>query len=235
MADHLIFVAESGYEQHKPHLWTETSVSIVSNGVDVDRFRPGVDGHIRAELEIDDDLPLIGFVGSFVPRKRPELFVEAAKEYLRESDGHFVMVGQDPEGIGEKIRRQLAGTRFEDDITLFGFREDIPAVAAALDLLVLTSTSDGEGLPRTPIEAMAAGTPVVTTDSGGVSEAVVDGVTGRVLDADPTPKELSDAMESVTNPNSRPQYAEAARNNAIENFSSRSVAEMTVKIYETLT
>jgi glycosyltransferase involved in cell wall biosynthesis len=60
-----------------------------------------------------------------------------------------------------------------------GFRRDVPERLAAAQLFVLISK--WEGLPRSIIEAMRAGLPVIATEVGGVREAVVDGITGFVI------------------------------------------------------
>jgi glycosyltransferase involved in cell wall biosynthesis len=67
-------------------------------------------------------------------------------------------------------------------LTWTGFRRDIPDVCFASDVVALTS--DNEGTPVSLIEALAAGTPVVSTNVGGVASVVRDGHTGLLAGAD---------------------------------------------------
>ncbi len=62
-----------------------------------------------------------------------------------------------------------------------GWRADMPAVYAGLDIVALSSLN--EGTPMTLLEAMAAGKPVVATDVGGVRDIVEDGVNGLLVGA----------------------------------------------------
>jgi glycosyltransferase involved in cell wall biosynthesis len=64
-------------------------------------------------------------------------------------------------------------------VHFLGWRGDMPALYAGLDLVLLTS--DNEGMPTSIIEAMAAGKPVVATDVGGVRSLVADGETGFLV------------------------------------------------------
>ena len=64
-------------------------------------------------------------------------------------------------------------------MVLTGLRSDVPRLLAAMDVFVLAS--QWEGLPRTLLQAMATGVPVVATDADGVAEVVRDGVTGRLV------------------------------------------------------
>ena len=80
-------------------------------------------------------------------------------------DASFLMVGDGP-----SFEEAVASTEDEPRIHVVGFRDDIETAYAAMDVLVLASA--WEGLPRTVLEAGAAGVPVVSTDVSGVSEVV---------------------------------------------------------------
>jgi len=235
LSDHLVFVSESGYQYHQSHLANQVSTSVVHNGVDTDRFHPDNGGDLRQELGIVEETPLFGFIGDLVPRKRPLLFVEAAVKYLQENHGQFVLAGKTSNEIKNKIHTRLSKEGLEEHVTLLGFRDDIENIAASIDVLILTSTESGEAFPRTPLEAMASGTPVVTTSTAGVSEAVIDGETGCVLQSDPNPQEIAAVMESIaTDEKSREIYSKKSRENILENFSSRCVTKRIEDIYRCL-
>jgi glycosyltransferase involved in cell wall biosynthesis len=153
-------------------------ISIIPSGIDVDRFRnlPSRE-EARRSFGISADGPVAGWVGRHFPQKRPEVVLEVARRLVRTMpEASFLMVGDGP-----SFEEAVASTEDEPRIHVVGFRNDIETAYAAMDLLVLASA--WEGLPRTVLEAGAAGVPVVSTDVSGVSEVVKDGETGRLTPA----------------------------------------------------
>jgi glycosyltransferase involved in cell wall biosynthesis len=93
----------------------------------------------------------------------------------------------------------------------------MPAVMSASDVVVLTS--DNEGTPVSLIEAQAAGLPVVSTDVGGVSSAVVDGRTGRLVEPDDE-RGFAVAVEGfLADPGSAREFGARGREHVVERFS----------------
>src|SRR5207249_119758 len=104
--------------------------------------------------------------------------LEAARLISRtRPDARFLIVGEGPmrSGIESEIVREGISNR----VHVLGMRKDAQRLIQVLDVLVLTSTS--EGLPNVLLEAAVAGTPVVTTAAGGAAEVVLDGETGFVV------------------------------------------------------
>jgi glycosyltransferase involved in cell wall biosynthesis len=90
-------------------------------------------------------------------------------------------------------RIQVLG--LENHVTLTGYRSDIPELLGLLDIFTLP-TFNHEGLPRSILEAMAMGLPVVTTDIRGCREAVIEGQTGFIVPPQNT-DQLSAALEKL--------------------------------------
>lgn len=156
--------------------WGRT-VTII-NAVDTREFHPGVPrAPFRRELGVADGVPLVGIVGRIGLGKGHEHFVEAAVRLLRGgADAHFAIVGDplfdEDAWRAEALRRAVKDAGVEDRIRLVGYRRDVPEVMRGLDVLVLAS--DAEPCGRVLFEAMASGTAVVATDSGGTPEIVRD-------------------------------------------------------------
>lgn len=233
-ADHLIFVAESNKHKFDSERLEKTNHSVIHNGVDTGEFVPRSDNSIRSSLDIPCDAPLVGFVGNLVKRKRPELFVEAAMNALDErNDIHFLVVGKDTNATGQALQNSVKERGYGKNFHFLGYRSDMPHIMASLDLLVLTSTRHGEAFPRVPLEAMACKTPVITTDTAGVSEVVVDGKNGILLDTDPTADVISDSMlELISNDELRSDMAEQGRATIQQDFSVGTVTASIVNIYD---
>ena len=126
-----------------------------------------------------DDEVLATFVGRFVPVKRLDLLMRAfAVARAEQAPVVLALVGDGDERPKiEALARELDLT---NHVRFLGYRGDMPMIAAAGDLAVLSS--DNEGTPVSLIEAAASGSPAVATDVGGVSEVVAPS-TGRLVPA----------------------------------------------------
>jgi glycosyltransferase involved in cell wall biosynthesis len=122
---------------------------------------------------------VITLIGRLSSPKTPDVFVDAAAIVLkRHPDTRFLVVGDGAkrEALAAQIERLGIGT----DVLMLGLRTDVAEIVAASDILVHSSLR--EGLPKTVLEAMAAGKPVIGTNVGGVPAVVDDGVTGLLVE-----------------------------------------------------
>ena len=135
---------------------------------------------LRAELGVGSDETLLAFVGRIVPIKRLDLLLRAfARAQADGARAHLAVVGDGEERAGfEAMARDL---RLDGTVSFLGYSRDLPRIAAAADVAVLSS--DNEGTPVWLIEAGAAGRPAIATDVGGTSE-VVTPQTGIVVPPD---------------------------------------------------
>ncbi len=148
--------------------------------VDLSEFDSSNREAVRRELGVEDDAPLVGWVGRLDRKKRVEDFIEAAAIVQRaDRRARFVVIGGPdafmPEYAGELAERAqrlgLAGT-----LLFLGDRPDVSRLLSGLDIFVWLSR--GEGMPHVISEAGAAGLPVVATRDNGTQEQITDGVTG---------------------------------------------------------
>jgi glycosyltransferase involved in cell wall biosynthesis len=148
----------------------ETDIAVVPNGIDTDRFRP--DGPTNDLIETGD--PTILFVGRLVGGKRPNDAL-AAIERVRDShpDARLVFAGDGP--LRTDLKRRAADSDLGSAVELLGAipYEEMPKLYRAADLFVLPSRA--EGLPRTVLEALSTGVPVVTSDLRQL-RSIVEGV-----------------------------------------------------------
>lgn len=129
-------------------------------------------------LRIPAGAPVVGTVGNFKAQKAPMDFIRAAARIARRVPAaRFVMVG---DGEQRAEAERLAGSLgLAGRVTFTGWRRDIPDLLHAFDVFALSSLF--EGLPRSVLQAAAAGLPVVATDANGTPEAVDEGRTGYVV------------------------------------------------------
>jgi glycosyltransferase involved in cell wall biosynthesis len=151
-------------------------ITTIRNGVNLERFRRADSAAARAALGLPADARIVGTVGRLVPVKDQATLVDAVAELGRGGvPATLVIAGDGPERARLEARAAERGV----DLRLLGYRPDVEQVLGALDVFVLSSTS--EGLSNTILEAMAAGRPVVATRVGGAEEMIADGVTGVLV------------------------------------------------------
>ena len=159
----------------------------IGNGVDPSAFGGALRAHEAAGFREEWGLgsgPVVGFVGRIVREKGAIEFVRAAGVVKRRVSGaKFVMVGEplesDRDGCRDEVLRLRQELGLGADLVLTGYRKDVPAILASLDLFALPSYR--EGMPRALLEAMATGLPVVATSIRGCREEVADGETGILV------------------------------------------------------
>ena len=161
-------------------------VEAIGNGVDPARFRPAGEGDaerqvLRAEMGASPEDVVVLMVGRLVAEKGyPELF-----EAMKQLDGmHLWVVGKRLESdhassVAEAIDGIRQNPALDGRIHFLDYRDDVDRLMRAVDLFTLPSHR--EGMPRSIIEAMMTGLPVVATDIRGSREEVVEGETGFLV------------------------------------------------------
>ena len=145
--------------------------SVVRLGLDLEPFasiEQAAGADLRTELGFADDEVLLTFVGRIVPIKRLDLLLRAFARARADANVHLAVVGDgETRPEFERLTTELG---ISEAVSFLGYRRDLPRIAAAADLAVLSS--DNEGTPISLIEAGAAGRPAVATNVGGVAEVV---------------------------------------------------------------
>ena len=221
---HVLFTqAEEDAETARRHgLCRGGVVEAIGNGVTPDNFLRPIDpdalaekrAAVRAALDTPADVVVVMMVGRLVAEKGyPELFAA-----MRDTDAVLW-------AVGERLASDHAGgvtvPADAPQIMALGHRDDVPDLLHAADIFVLPSHR--EGMPRSIIEAMMAGLPVVATDIRGSREEVVDGETGRLV---PVADEqaLSRALQDlVSDPALRQRMGEAGCRRARELYDEQKV------------
>lgn len=213
----------------------------VYNGVDLRAFSPDRDGtEFRHAHRIASDAPLVGLVAHLTPWKGHLVFLEAcALITARRPECRFVIVGapvygtEGHAGYEESVAQTVRELGLQDRVLLAGFEENMPAVMAALDILVQAST-EPEPFGRVLIEAMASARPVIATRGGGTSEVVAEGETGLLV----PPRDagaLADAVLRLLDDSAlREKLGRAGRERAEALFGADRHAAEVMAVYEEL-
>ena len=192
-------------------------------GVDIVEFHPGPE---------PAGTVVVSLVARMLKDKGVLEFIEAAR-ILKASgvEANFDLVGGIDKGNPTTLTRsQLESWSREGVINWLGQQDDIPKVLAESHIVCLPSYR--EGLPKSLIEALAAGKPVVTTDVPGCREVVRHQENGLLVEPR-NPKALADALRTlITNKELRQQYGAAGRVRAENEFSNELITSQTFSVYE---
>lgn len=168
--------------------------SIVYNGFPCPplRDRLAARAQMIKAFGIDAGAKLVAVVGALHPGKDHLTFLAAAEQVARRvEEAVFLIVGTGSESYTNLIRQRIRDLQFDSKVRLLGWRDDIPDLLAAIDVLVISSEQESFGL--TAIEALAMETPVVATRCGGPEEVVADGDTGLLVPVK-DPRAMADAI-----------------------------------------
>lgn len=170
------------------------------------------------------DAIVIGNVANLNPMKGQQWLVEAAVRLKqREPRISVLLLGAQYPHHSAHVDRiveiaEAGGFTRGEDFVLHDPGSQVHRFIHALDLFCLTSEPRSEGIPTVILEAMAAGLPVVATDVAGVSEAVIEGVTGSIVPPRDT-EAITAALETlVASPELRSAYSTAAHARAQTEF-----------------
>lgn len=144
-------------------------IVVIPNGIDTSRFAPDAwtRALVRSELDVADDAVLVVSLARFVPEKDHETLLRALALFV--ASGPVTMAflaGDDPLGALPALQRLSVDLGLAEVVRFSPPRNDVEAIMNAADVLVLSSVS--EGMPNVVLEALACGTPVVSTDAGDV-------------------------------------------------------------------
>ncbi len=229
--DKLIVV--SNYDKQKGldnRIGKENQYSLIRYGIEYAEF--GIkDQNIRRELGINTNDLVVCMVSCFKPQKSPQDFIRLAFLVNKAlPDVRFLLVG---DGIlRKKIERLIRKFNLEKQVTLTGWRRDIPRILSAIDVFVLTSL--WEGLPTSALESMASSKAIVSTHTGGVAEIIVEGKVGFLVLPGDINKMSERLVVLLKDNNLRMQMGQNARESLNFDFALTNMIDNSQNLYENL-
>lgn len=219
--------------------YLEREATVIHHGIDCALFSPVEDREsLRASLDLPPEGPLVGCFGRIRHQKGNDLFVKAMISVFSEvPHGKALMMGRatdEHKTYLQDLKDEVAAAGLSDRIL---FRDEVPIDQLslhfqALDLYIAPQRWEGFGL--TPLEAMACGAPVVATRVGAFEELIKDGVTSNLVDVDDVSAITTNLRRLLIDDEMRADFAKAARENAVTNFSIEKEAASILRIYHHL-
>ena len=193
-------------------------VLCIHNGIDIAHFAPRRNDSLRRVRGIGPDVVMVGALGNVRPAKGYEVLVRAIAQCI--ACGlrvRLLIAGDDRNPLAEELRSLAEALGLDDSIEFVGFVDDAATFLNGLDLLVVSSHTEGFSLAAA--QAQACGLAVISTRCGGPEEILEDGVTGVLVppgDADA----LHRAIRSLVGDSAaRDRMGTAGRLRAVDRFS----------------
>lgn len=189
----------------------------------------------RRELGINDQRPLIGIIGEVVKRKGHIYLIRALPEILRAyPDAQIALVGRFKrrERETQALRDFLAEQRLYRKIIWIGRRNNVQDFLAAMDVCVVPSIEEPLGLVA--IEAQAAGTPVVVSDTGGLTEIVTHEQNGLVVPVKDSSAIAANVVRLLRDPDFATQLVANGRASVAERFAPEKLVLQVVDVLESV-
>jgi len=213
------------------------SVEVVYDEVDTAEFSPDLfhKPFLRQRLGFPEKAFVLLLIARFAPNKRHALAIRAAEEVKRfVPDMILVLKGESfgDSSTAEEIMRLVRTRGLSDWIRIIPFVNDIRELYVAADALILCS--EREALGRCVVEAMAMGTPVIVSDSGGTHEIIDHGNTGYVVHGENLQKWAEQIVEVARDERLRESIGRNARAFARKKLDSRISARRVMAIYDAI-
>ena len=218
----IISCAQQAATVHQKIGYKKNKFITIPNGYNFDQFcvKEADINTLSTSLNLPNNVPILGLVARFDPQKDHHNLIQALKiVHDQNVPFHCLLIGKDISSDNQELFSWVEQAGLIERISLLEQRDDIPLIMHRLD--IHTSSSYGEAFPNVLAEAMACGTPCVTTNVGDA--ALIVGDTGWVVPPSDS-KALANAIltalkEKEENPSAWQARKQAARQRIIDNFS----------------
>ncbi len=188
----------------------------IAPGIDIEHFKAADASALRHSLGLTEKKVIVS-VGRLVHRKGQDFLIESMPQILKQvPDAHLLLVGQGP--YREHLEKLVRKHSIEKNVSFIGRIQykDLPGYICVGDIFAMPSRSrfaglEVEGLGIVYLEASACGLPVIAGESGGAPDAVIEGVTGFVVDGTNTEQIAKRAIQLLLDEKLRISMGSAGR------------------------
>ncbi|VAW52102.1 hypothetical protein MNBD_GAMMA05-634 [hydrothermal vent metagenome] len=230
--DHAIAVSKSVYNWViASGKYCKNDVTVVYNGITTPDSYQEVDyKSLKNEISYDYQLTYLCSVGRLSEQKNYTLLFQLLAE-LKRTDWRLLLVGDGEQR--EQLTKQASSLDIDNNIIFLGQRDDVDKIMQLSDIFVLSSK--WEGFPYVVIEALSNGLPVISTDVGGIHEAITNGDTGYLFNIDDDNNNYIYTLEKLISDSSlRDKMSVKCKKMFIDNFIISKMFESTDEIYSKL-
>ena len=228
MSDAVTVVSADLKRETLDHFNVKKEIQTVPNFIDMSLYQQIIDEKLRSNFAKKEEF-VITHISNFRKVKRVKDVVKIFEKVNNEIPCKLLMIGDGPERIkAEQLSRELG---LENKVRFLGKIRMIDKMLAISDIFILPSETESFGLVA--LEAMASRTPVISTNSGGISEVNIEGKTGFLSDVGDVDKMAEDTISLLKNP----ELLERFKSNALlhaKSFALKNVLPKYNIIYQSL-
>jgi len=204
-------------------------LTVVHDGIDADRFPFKSKTHkLRPLLKLSEDAIVIGNTSAIAPHKDYFTFADTASVILKTlPQAYFVIIGSGP--LEQEIKDYIKQKGLVENITLMGFRNDVPELLPDFDIFLMTSKT--EGLGTSILDAYACNVPVVATIAGGIIEIVEAGITGLLAEVGHA-EQLAQQVIFILNDDALRKEIIKNASEKVKSFTVEQMSDKTMVIYK---
>ncbi|SKB84625.1 N-acetyl-alpha-D-glucosaminyl L-malate synthase BshA [Parapedobacter luteus] len=204
-SDGVTAVSQNLKEETLSYFDVQREIRVIPNFVDLDRFSLKPRQHFKQAIAPGDERILV-HTSNFRKVKRTTDVIRIFKKVQQEVPSKLLMVGDGPERTAaEQLSRELG---VANDIRFLGKQDAIEEILSVSDLFIIPSGSESFGLAA--LEAMACKVPVISSNTGGLPELNIDGVTGFLSDVGDVDSMAANAIHILEDSARLAQFKEAA-------------------------
>lgn len=209
--------------------YPKTSAEVIRRGVPIKSVdKNGLFNQLRIEMGFDEKVKIAIHIGNFSPEKNHKFLLDIFDELKIENPNiKLICVGSG--FLYEEFKESIKKRGLEKTVYQLGFRKDIPELLASSDCLVLSSKI--EGVPGVILEAGVQKTPSIATNVGGVSEVLINGKTGYLINDFNRQEFKSKLVQLMQNDALRIEFGQNAYNMISNGFDPKKNAKRFEKLY----
>jgi glycosyltransferase involved in cell wall biosynthesis len=210
---------------------SDRRIFVAHSSIDPQRFRQATGDHLLSEFDIKANQKVVINVAHLAGHKGQIYLVRAIPHVLAKlPDTKFFIIGKGE--LLEELKETASMLGLKRELVFTGFRQDVGAFYKIADLFVMSSIQ--EGLGTAVLDALALGKPVVAAKAGGIPEIIIDGETGRLVEA-ANPLALAQGIiELLSRTDCAKKMAERGKKVVQENFSIDSMVDKNLAVYRQL-
>ena len=229
-AQHLIVMSEEMKADVRTLGVPDDRMTVLYNSIFLEDYPPiESEKASRDALGVPHGAPTVAVIGRVSPEKGQTLFVEMARKVLAgKPDARFLIVGDGPGAPA--LRQRIEALGLQGRILLTGFLSDPRNAYGALDVLVISSST--EGLPNVLLEAFAFGKPVVATRVGGIPEVLQDGASGYLVDSGDSDALAQRVSHLLDHPELARGMGRAGRDTVVKRFAFQDRTRRLERLYD---
>lgn len=207
----------------------------IYDAVDVNEFASKTNQNLlHKEYNLEPNVKIVGNIAGLTDQKDIYTFIDTAKKILETKPAalhvKFIVIGDGE--LKNDLSAYIKALELEDSVFFTGFRNNVSDLLPELDVLLMTSIS--EGLPLTIYEAFASKVPVVSTKAGGIAEVVIENKTGFVTELKDSKSLAEKVLKLLSNPELSKEIAASAFEIVKKNHDLKVMKENYYEFYKTL-